>query len=149
MRVFGGIEDEPHSWPSAVRMRMLTVGQRVCGNIHCGACGGSIINQEWILTAAHCCLVGRTPRPANEITFAVGAHYDKTCDYSNRCNKYKGSYQHVTGDVVNATMVKVHPGYRPKSLAWDVCLVKVTPMVLDGFKMDRAFLPGNSCMSLK
>lgn len=154
MRVFGGIENPPHLWPSAVRMRMPITGSRLCGYTHfCGQCGGTIINKEWILTAGHCCVTERNvERSPNEISFAVGAHYDNTCDYSALCGaEYNGAYRDVTGDIVNAVMLKVHPQYKSgrKTIAWDACLVKVDQMDLDGIQIDKTYLPGNSFKYVK
>ena len=43
-RITGGEEAIPHSYPHQVSLQMDTMG----------FCGGSLISDEWILTAAHC-----------------------------------------------------------------------------------------------
>merc|ERR1712227_901914 len=43
-RVVGGVEAEAHSWPWSVAL--LRFGGYFCG--------GSLIDEEWVLTAAHC-----------------------------------------------------------------------------------------------
>ena len=47
MRVVGGVEEVPHSWPWQVS---LQVNER-------HFCGGSLINNQWVVSAAHCGLL--------------------------------------------------------------------------------------------
>ena len=43
-RIVGGVEAVPHSWPWMVSLQ--------AGGDH--FCGGSLINNQWVLSAAHC-----------------------------------------------------------------------------------------------
>jgi Trypsin len=44
LRIVGGVETVPHSWPWIVSLQ-TDRGHR---------CGGSLINERWVLSAAHC-----------------------------------------------------------------------------------------------
>ena len=142
-RIFGGGEQEPHHWPSTVRMRTTVKNSLYCGLKHCGSCGASILNNEWMITAGHCCTLSysRIPLLPSAVSFSIGAHYDETCGYSHRCNEYSGSYRHIRGTVVKAKKIVVHPDYHVR-LSWDFCLVQVEPMNLDGRTVDRVYIPG-------
>ena len=58
-RIVGGSPVVPHSWPWIVRQ--MKDGGRWCG--------GSILNNEWVLTAAHCCTFDAT-----RMEFVAGDH---------------------------------------------------------------------------
>jgi len=44
VRVVGGVEAMPHSWPWMVSLQ--ADGRHICG--------GSLINNQWVVSAAHC-----------------------------------------------------------------------------------------------
>ncbi|KAM8938828.1 plasma kallikrein-like [Pelodytes ibericus] len=48
-RIVGGTESALGEWPWQVSMQL-----RISANVRQHACGGSIINNQWIVTAAHC-----------------------------------------------------------------------------------------------
>ena len=144
-RIINGNETQPHAFPSIVRMRMSKSRNAYCGikaNKHCGFCGGTIINSQWILTAGHCCYrrgnskeralkVPLTILPQT-VSFAIGAHYDDTCDYSHQCSNYTGVNGGVTGYVVNAAQIVIHPEFQAGTkigekgtFKYDFCLVKI------------------------
>jgi len=61
-RVVNGENASPHAWPWQISLRVN--GRHICG--------GSLIANDWVVTAAHC--VDRNPRPSG-YTVVVGAHH--------------------------------------------------------------------------
>ncbi|KAM8947672.1 plasminogen isoform 2-T2 [Pelodytes ibericus] len=61
-RIVGGCEANPHSWPWQISLRT---------NFGLHFCGGSLIDPNWVLTAAHC--LERSSRPAS-YTIQLGIH---------------------------------------------------------------------------
>ncbi|CBY13096.1 unnamed protein product [Oikopleura dioica] len=87
-RIIGGIEAVPHSWPWAVRIYFGFAG-----------CGGTIVDGQTIVTAAHCCR-GYQLRP-EKIRVVVGEHNVKTYDI--------GEFS------ANVKKVIIHPEYQPRA----------------------------------
>ncbi|GAV00785.1 hypothetical protein RvY_11585 [Ramazzottius varieornatus] len=101
-RIVGGVEAEPHSLPWQVAM-LTSSGSQLCG--------GSIINSQWVMTAAHCCKA-YAPTTAN-YRVRVGAHV-----WSATNEPYAKTY--------SLEKLFVHPSYqRPKTYSNDFCLLKI------------------------
>lgn len=98
-RIFGGHEATPGQFPHQISLRYFNI----FGYAH--TCGGSILNERFILTAAHCI------RPRIRFYILVGAH--------NRS---------FIRDQKNLQQVKrgiVHPNYNQTSLVNDIALVEL------------------------
>ncbi|XP_016413621.1 chymotrypsin-like elastase family member 2A [Sinocyclocheilus rhinocerous] len=55
-RVVNGEEARPHSWPWQISLQYQS------GSLWYHTCGGSIIAENWVMTAAHCISSGRNYR---------------------------------------------------------------------------------------
>jgi secreted trypsin-like serine protease len=79
-------------------------------------CGGSIINDRWIVTAAHC-MSGETPAI---VSVVIGDHTRN--DNSNTVRR-----------TLDVSAIFSHPNYNSRTLVNDIALIKVTaPIVFNG-----------------
>ena len=139
-RIIGGDEAPLYRFPTIARMRIQDrfSHSRVCRGEKCGSCASTILNANWIITAAHCCYGTSTDtdtiREVNTINFQVGGHFDASCTTTGICKHYPGVHTDKIGVIVNATRIIPHPNYRNHSLphfkqdkfGYDYCLVEVT-----------------------
>lgn len=101
-RIVGGIQTEVNEYPWQVAITSA-IGSRPY-------CGGSIISNQWIITAAHC-VYGATPSGSNII---IGEH-----DWSIT------SETSVTQRLSIAQII-VHPSYSPITYDNDIALIKLS-----------------------
>lgn len=104
--IIGGQEAAPGAWPWAAA---IVVANNT--NAHSGEyCSGSLIQAQWVLTAAHCTFddKGQALIPA-VFDVVLGRHQLSTTD----------------GERIHVTQIIRHPQYDPKLLDWDVALFKL------------------------
>lgn len=102
-RIVGGMEAIPHSWPWVVRIYFGFTG-----------CGGTIIDDRTVVSAAHCCR-GYTTR-LDRIKIVVGEHSTTVWDLG----------QFTAG----VTSMHIHPEYHPGTFQNDICVLQTTDMNL-------------------
>ncbi|KAL7672942.1 hypothetical protein ACOME3_007818 [Neoechinorhynchus agilis] len=68
-RVYGGKRAELHAWPWAVSVVNFNL---LAGRFQ--SCGGSLVNVNTVITAAHCVSIGSNPLPTKMLKVIIGAH---------------------------------------------------------------------------
>ncbi|XP_013925940.1 PREDICTED: cationic trypsin-3-like [Thamnophis sirtalis] len=112
-KIVGGYTCQKHSVPYQVS---LNFGQHICG--------GSIINNEWIVSAAHC--------SRSQFQVRLGEH---------SLTKDDGSEQHF-----DAVKIIPHPKYNPITLDNDIMLIKLSKPASLNSRVSAIRLP-SSCPS--
>uniref|UniRef100_A0A3Q1H8N6 Peptidase S1 domain-containing protein n=1 Tax=Anabas testudineus TaxID=64144 RepID=A0A3Q1H8N6_ANATE len=99
-RIIGGQEAPPGNWP----WQVLLISDSVL-------CGGSLINKEWVLTAAHCF-------PSNNTAGLVVVLGSQTLITSS-------SYEQLR----TVTQIIIHPGFDSSTFDNDISLLKLSSPV--------------------
>ncbi|XP_077376524.1 chymotrypsin B-like [Festucalex cinctus] len=125
-RIVNGEEAVPHSWPWQVSLQQSN-------GFH--FCGGSLINENWVVTAAHC----------NVKTYhrVVAGEHDKGY----------GSNEAV--QVLRPAKVFTHPQWNPRTINNDIALIKLTSPARLGTNVSPVclaeatddFAPGRTCVT--
>ncbi|XP_077626403.1 granzyme B-like [Crocuta crocuta] len=95
-KIIGGHEAKPHSRPYMVYLLIQKGGQK-------SQCGGFLIQEKFVLTAAHCW--------GSSINITLGAHNIKK--------------QEKTQQIIPVKRAIPHPDYNPKNLANDIMLLQL------------------------
>lgn len=113
-RVVNGQDASPHSWPWQISLRVRG------GHI----CGGSLIRDDWIVTAAHC--VYRNPNPSG-YTVVVGGHRRTGSTSVQQTLKVKTLHK--------------HSGFTMQNLKHDVAVLQLERPVKLSDKVNTICLP--------
>ena len=106
-KIVNGVGAEENSWPAIVNFFIRSEPGSNSGY----TCGGTIINENWVLTAAHCCLGSQ-----GEI---LGGFVGQFAQWRTTKDD-EGEFAMEAGP----ENVFVHPGYSQDDTNFDVCLVK-------------------------
>lgn len=115
-RVVNGENATPHSWPWQISLRVN--GRHICG--------GSLIDREWVVTAAHC--VDRNPRPSG-YTVVVGAHRRTGSTQVQRTFRLRQLFK--------------HEGFSMRNLRNDVALLQLAGSISPSPKVNTVCLPAS------
>ncbi|KAM9476252.1 chymotrypsin-like elastase family member 2A [Clarias gariepinus] len=117
-RVVGGVDVRPYSWPWQISLQYSSGGNWY------HTCGGTLIADQWVLTAAHCISFSRTYR------VYVGKHSLNTANEA-------GSI------AISAAKIFVHEQWDSQRIRNDIALIKLQSRVQFSDKMMPACLPDN------
>ncbi|XP_067250831.1 chymotrypsin-like elastase family member 2A isoform X1 [Chanodichthys erythropterus] len=114
-RVVGGKDARSHSWPWQISLQYRS------GSGWYHTCGGSLISNEWVLTAAHCISSGRSYR------VYLGKHY---------------MMENESGSVaISPSKIIIHKGWDSNTLRNDIALIKLQSPVTQSDTIMPACLP--------
>uniref|UniRef100_A0A182SZI9 Peptidase S1 domain-containing protein n=1 Tax=Anopheles maculatus TaxID=74869 RepID=A0A182SZI9_9DIPT len=122
-RVTNGQEATPGQFPYQIALLSNFAGGT-------GLCGGSVLTNNYILTAAHCVLSGTTPATGG--TAIIGAH--------NR-NVEEPSQQRIAFSTAG---IVAHPAYTPTNIRNDVAVVRLNSPIVFNDRVQPARLPARS-----
>ncbi|KAM4738195.1 chymotrypsin-C-like [Anableps anableps] len=114
-RVVNGVDVRPHSWPWQVSLQCKIDGEWT------HSCGGTVISEQWILTAAHCIIQHM------ECRVALGKH--------NLNQIEAGSVYMGSANIV------MHEEWNPLTLHNDIALIKLEAPVEFSDTIKTACLP--------
>lgn len=123
-RVVGGSQAQQGSWPWQIEL-LISRSPDLKSFVH--RCGGTLIDLQWVVTAAHCVFMFPTPE-----------HYKVVVGQIHRAEVKEPENRYI----YNVTSVRIHEEYMTRGYGFDVALVKLArPVMLEAGKVWPACLP--------
>uniref|UniRef100_A0A2K5NYX2 Acrosin n=1 Tax=Cercocebus atys TaxID=9531 RepID=A0A2K5NYX2_CERAT len=124
VRIVGGKAAQHGAWPWMVSLQIFTYGSH---RYH--ACGGSLLNSRWVLTAAHC-FVGKNKVYDWRLVFGA-----KEITYGNNKPVKAPLQERYVEKII------IHEKYNSATEGNDIALVKITPPISCGRFVGPGCLP--------
>ncbi|CAN8029995.1 unnamed protein product, partial [Ixodes persulcatus] len=123
-QIVGGTAAQALEFPWQISLHLIRLPNTDLGHI----CGGSIINKQYVDTAAHC-IVDRNQRRNEDRAFATPA----------RCSPSRGRRQNQRSGA-RRPQITIHPQWTPSTVNYDYALLKLArPLNFTG--SEKALMP--------
>jgi plasminogen len=122
-KIINGEDAFPNSWPWMISLRTKQ------NNLFLHLCGGSILDETTILTAAHC-----ISEPEPSLFVVVGAH------------EYDGPFDNHS--IYSISKAYIHPNYDENEIRNDISILKLNRPISFSNKVYPVCLPSSSNMSI-
>ena len=141
-RVVGGNKTSIEDWPWQVSIRMIEPSGDFVG-----WCGGSVISNRWVLTAAHCL-------HAN-VKGSKESPHEYLPDHGYKFEVIYGQTAPKNSKGISVERVEIHEGYRPATFANDIALLRLSQPIRDGYQvqlssrqLDKVFAKDGNCSTI-
>ena len=126
-RIVGGAESTRYEYPFVASIQHCEIGYYCSHN-----CGGSLIADQYILTAAHC--FGAYPKPSEYQIMTYG--------HSVKAVTWEPATQHECTDVVKVEHIGCHAAYNKDTMEADICILRLQrkPKCFDALR-EKGMIP--------
>jgi hypothetical protein len=116
-KIIGGVKSPPNKWPFQAALLHAAISDNFLAQF----CGGSVIDDEFILTAAHCAAIETAPN----LHVLTGTQSLR-----------------IGGTRREVKRIRIHPAYNPSTFDFDIALVQLKDKITD-------IAPGNMAVVIR
>ncbi|RMZ99633.1 transmembrane protease serine 13-like [Brachionus plicatilis] len=148
LRIQGGVKALPNSWPSVAFLVFqykffLTTNGFVTTRTVRGECGATLIEDDKLLSAAHCFKTSITLSDGTKVTVQPNIYHK---DLNSMYTIYLGLHDKTSirpENVYNLDSFKLHPNFDSNTLVNDIAIIKLEKKATFNEKIQPACIPLN------